>query len=206
MSLLINHCYRFGEFTLDAAPKVLLRQGKPLLLAPKILETLLTLVQNGGRIVEKEELMTRLWPDTFVEESNLTYSIVQVRKTLGDDARRPRYIETVPKRGYRFIADVEEVLSDMSIVSNELARRVKTPVVESQDAANPLKSHAAAQAPQTAVDLETAGQPSSPETRLDARPASGRARRVASIAVLPFLDMSPDRDQGYFCEGLADEL
>src|SRR5262245_61204946 len=187
MSLLINHCYRFGEFTLDAAPKVLLRQGKPLLLAPKILETLLTLVQNGGRIVEKEELMTRLWPDTFVEESNLTYSIVQVRKTLGDDARRPRYIETVPKRGYRFIADVEEVLSDMSIVSNELARRVKTPVVESQDAANPLKSHTAAQAPQTAVDLET-------------------ERRVASIAVLPFLDMSPDRDQGYFCEGLADEL
>ena len=132
MPLLINHFYRFGEFTLDADQKVLLRQGKPLLLAPKVLETLLTLVQNSGRIVEKEELMTRLWPDTFVEESNLTYSIVQLRKTLGDDARRPRYIETVPKRGYRFIADVEEVLSDVSIVSNALARRVKTPAVESQ--------------------------------------------------------------------------
>src|SRR5262245_56908790 len=173
MSLLINHCYRFGEFTLDAAPKVLLSQGKPLLLAPKVLETLLTLVQNSGRIVEKQELMTRLWPETFVEESNLTYSIVQLRKTLSDDARRPRYIETVPKRGYRFIADVEEVLSDASIVSNEGARRVKTPVVEAQDAANPRTSHAAAQAPQTAIDLE-------------------RERSVASIAVLPFLDMSPD--------------
>ena len=137
----IKHLYRFGEFTLDANQKVLLREGKPVLLAPKVLETLLTLVQQGGQIVEKEELMSRLWPDTYVEESNLTYTIVQLRKTLGDDARRSRYIETIPKRGYRFIGDVEEVSSDTD-----------------------------------------------------------------SIAVLPFVDMSPDRDQQYFCEGLADEL
>ena len=97
MPSLINHLYRFGEFTVDADQRVLLRHGKPLLLAPKVLETLLTLVQNGGRIIEKEELMKRLWPDTFVEESNLTYCIVQLRKTLGDEARHPRYIETIPK-------------------------------------------------------------------------------------------------------------
>ena len=155
MSVLIKQCYRFGQFTLDADQKVLLREGKPLLLAPKILETLLTLVENSGRIIEKKELMTRLWPDTFVEESNLTYSIVQLRKTLGDDARHPRYIETIPKRGYRFIVDVE--------------------------AANPTS-----------------------ET-INATPIIAR-KRVASIAVLPFVDMSPDRDQEYFCEGLADEL
>ena len=141
MFALIKHLYRFGEFTLDADQKVLTRDGKPLLLAPKVVDTLVTLVQSGGRIIEKEELMTRLWPDTYVEESNLTYTIVQLRKTLGDDARRPRYIETIPKRGYRFIIDVEEALSDMG-----------------------------------------------------------------SIAVLPFLDLSPERDQEYFCEGLADEL
>ena len=150
MSWLIKHSYRFGEFTLDADQKVLLREGKPLLLAPKILETLLTLVQNSGRIIEKEELMKRLWPDTFVEESNLTYSIVQLRKTLGDDARNPRYIETIPKRGYRFIHVIEE-----------RPDRAEAVITES---------------------------------------------RVASIAVLPFVDMSPDRDQEYFCEGLADEL
>src|SRR5687767_9546453 len=169
MPSLINHFYRFGEFTIDADQRVLLRHGKPLLLAPKVLETLLTLVQNGGRIIEKEELMKRLWPDTFVEESNLTYCIVQLRKTLGDEARRPRYIETIPKRGYRFIVDVEEVLSDTGIV-NDKVPRIKTHVVESQDTTNPT------------------------------------SERVASIAVLPFLDLSPDRDQDYFCEGLADEL
>ena len=159
MPSLINHLYRFGEFTVDADQRVLLRHGKPLLLAPKVLETLLTLVQNGGRIIEKEELMKRLWPDSFVEESNLTYCIVQLRKTLGDEARHPRYIETIPKRGYRFIVDVEEVLNDIH---------------EKDD-----------RAASSAVITEG---------------------RVASIAVLPFLDMSPDRDQDYFCEGLADEL
>lgn len=170
MPSLINHFYRFGEFTIDADQRVLLRHGKPLLLAPKVLETLLTLVQNGGRIIEKEELMKRLWPDTFVEESNLTYCIVQLRKTLGDEARHPRYIETIPKRGYRFIVDVEEVLSDVAIESKKLPRRIESHVVESHDA------------------------------------ASSTSERVASIAVLPFLDLSPDRDQDYFCEGLADEL
>ena len=112
MSLLINHFYRFGEFTIDVDQRILLSQGKPLPVAPKVLDTLLILVEQSGRLVEKEELMSRLWPDTFVEESNLTYSIQQLRKALGDNARIPRYIETVPRRGYRFIAQVEEVLSD----------------------------------------------------------------------------------------------
>ena len=179
MPLLINHFYRFGEFTLDADQKVLLRQGKPLLLAPKVIETLLTLVQNSGRIIEKEELMMRLWPDTFVEESNLTYTIVQLRKTLGDDARHPRYIETIPKRGYRFIVDVEEVSSEPGIVSKGLAR-VKISVAESEDAEE--------------------------QRDRDWRAGVISESSVASIAVLPFLDMSPDRDQDYFCEGLADEL
>src|SRR5262245_21460530 len=172
MSLLINHFYRFGEFTLDADQKVLLRQGKPLLLAPKVLETLLTLVQTSGRIVEKEELMTRLWPDTFVEESNLTYSVVQLRKTLGDDARRPRYIETIPRRGYRFIADVKPATSETIYV--EQVEGVNVGAEQQQDS--------------------------------EGRSGVITEMRVASIAVLPFMDMSPDRDQSYFCEGLADEL
>ena len=108
MSLAINHFHRFGEFTVDGDQKVLLRNGSPLPLAPKVFDTLLILLDNRGRIVEKEELMNRLWPDSFVEESNLTFNIQQLRKALGDNARHPHFIETVARRGYRFIAEVSE--------------------------------------------------------------------------------------------------
>src|SRR5713101_3850284 len=108
MSLAINHFHRFGEFTVDGDQKVLLRNDSPLPLAPKVFDTLLILLDSRGRIVEKEELMNRLWPDSFVEESNLTFNIQQLRKALGDNAREPRFIETVARRGYRFIAEVKE--------------------------------------------------------------------------------------------------
>ena len=110
MSLLIGNFYRFGAFTLDTEQRILLREGKPLALAPKVFDTLFVLVESTGRIVAKEELMNRLWPDTYVEESNLTFNIQQLRKILGDNARQPVYIETVARRGYRFIARVEEEL------------------------------------------------------------------------------------------------
>ena len=108
MSLVIGNCYQFGEFTVDCDQKVLLRNGSPLPLAPKVFDTLLILVDNNGRLVEKEELIKQLWPNTFVEESNLTFNIQQARKVLGDNAREPRFIETVAKRGYRFIAEVTD--------------------------------------------------------------------------------------------------
>jgi Tol biopolymer transport system component/DNA-binding winged helix-turn-helix (wHTH) protein len=107
--LLANPHYRFGEFIVDTDQKVLLRQDKELPLTPKLFETLLILVENSGRIVQKEQFMERLWPHTFVEEANLTSNIQQLRKSLGDNARQPQYIETVTKRGYRFIADVQRV-------------------------------------------------------------------------------------------------
>jgi DNA-binding winged helix-turn-helix (wHTH) protein len=101
----------------------LLRKSVPLPLTPKVFETLLILVENSGRIVEKEELMKRLWPDSFVEESNLTFNIQQLRKSLGDNARRPFYIETLARRGYRFIANVEEILSDSNPMSSQIIGR-----------------------------------------------------------------------------------
>src|SRR5678815_4068458 len=107
MSSLSGHIHRFSDFTIDIEQKVLLRAGKAIPMAPKVFETLLALVENHGRIVLKEELMKRLWPDTFVEESNLTFNIQQLRKALGDNARKPDYVETIPRRGYRFIASVE---------------------------------------------------------------------------------------------------
>lgn len=120
MSRPANDFYRFGDLTIDCEQKVLLRNGSRLALAPKVFDTLLILVENSGRIVEKEELMRRLWPDTFVEESNLTFNIQQLRKALGDNARQPRFIETVARRGYRFIAEVSANSALSVAVENEL--------------------------------------------------------------------------------------
>src|SRR5262245_13824535 len=98
MSQADTHLFQFEEFTLDGEQKVLLRNGTPLPLSPKIFDTLLILVRNSGRLLGKDELMNQLWPDTFVEEGSLTFNILQLRKLLGDDARHPRFIETVPRR------------------------------------------------------------------------------------------------------------
>src|SRR6185369_2662927 len=126
MSSLSSRFYRFGDFTLDTDQRVLLREGKPLPLTPKVFDTLLILVENSGQIVEKEELMRRLWPDSFVEEANITFNIQQLRKSLNDDARNPRYIGTVARRGYRFIADVEPILSYGTRAGGQDAPRLET--------------------------------------------------------------------------------
>lgn len=96
--------FEFGDYVLDTGEKILLRDGKAIPVPPKVLDLLLVLVENHGHVVEKEVLMEKLWSDTFVEESNLTFSIRKLRKILGDETHNPKFIETVPKRGYRFVA------------------------------------------------------------------------------------------------------
>ena len=103
----IRRFYEFGPFRVDASERVLLREGKPVMLTPKLFDTLLALVERSGHIVEKAELMETVWPGTFVEESNLSSSVSLLRKTLGSDEDGRSYIETVPRRGYRFVAAVE---------------------------------------------------------------------------------------------------
>src|SRR5215468_3979703 len=107
--------YEFGPFRLDASERLLMRNGRMTPLPPKVFDTLLALVENSGRVVSKDELMQLLWPDTFVEESNLTQNISQLRRALGDGAADAQYIETIPKRGYRFIAGVQSLaVNDIS--------------------------------------------------------------------------------------------
>jgi DNA-binding winged helix-turn-helix (wHTH) protein/TolB-like protein/Flp pilus assembly protein TadD len=98
----------FGPFQLDVAERLLLRNGESITLPPKAFETLLVLVQNSGRLITKRDLMNRLWPDTFVEEANLANNISLIRRVLDDDRQECKYIETVPKSGYRFVATVTE--------------------------------------------------------------------------------------------------
>jgi Tol biopolymer transport system component/DNA-binding winged helix-turn-helix (wHTH) protein len=114
MNKQVSHLYEFGKFRLDAAEHLLLRDGKPIQLTPKAFQTLLVLVRQGGRLVEKDELMKQVWGDAFVEEANLARNIWALRRALGDDEGEHRYIETVPKLGYRFVAPIRE-LSDETV-------------------------------------------------------------------------------------------
>ena len=102
------HIYQFGPFQLNATERLLQRDGEIVPLTPKVLDTLLILVENRGHVVEKNDLMQQLWPDSFVEESSLTQNISLLRRALAGE-EKGYYIETIPKRGYRFIADVNEV-------------------------------------------------------------------------------------------------
>ncbi len=104
-----KHFYTFGPFRFDPEERLLLRDGKPVPLAPKVIETLLLLVQNAGHLVDKDDLMNRVWPDAFVEEGNLNKNIFLLRKVLSEATNGRDYIETIPKRGYRFVVDVREV-------------------------------------------------------------------------------------------------
>ena len=105
-------CYEFGPFVLDTLQHALLKQGTPVPLTPKTYDTLLILVQNCGRMLSKEELMQALWPDSFVEESNLTQQVSMIRKALGESASEPRYIVTVSGCGYRFAVELKTDADD----------------------------------------------------------------------------------------------
>lgn len=105
-----SHFYDFAHFRLDAVERLLLRDGEVAPLTPKGFEILLLLVRNRGRVLAKEELIKAVWPDSFVEESNLARNISTLRQVLGDH----HFIETVPRRGYRFAASVREVWQENS--------------------------------------------------------------------------------------------
>src|SRR5258708_1759565 len=104
-----NNSFRFGDFVFNADETVLIHDGKPVSLPPKALKLLSVLLENCGQIVEKDDLMREVWDDAFVEEGNITYTVRLLRKTFNDDPQAPQYIETVPKRGYRFIGSVQSL-------------------------------------------------------------------------------------------------
>jgi TolB-like protein/Tfp pilus assembly protein PilF len=103
-----DNLFQFGAFRLDAGERVLLRDGRLVPLPAKVFSTLLLLVRNNGHVVEKDVLMNEVWPDEYVEEGNLAQHIFTLRRALGESTENPRYIETVPRRGYRFVAKMIE--------------------------------------------------------------------------------------------------
>lgn len=107
MATPVNVLYEFGPFQLDPPERQLLCDGHPIALSPKAFDLLLALVDRSGHLLQKEELLKIVWPDSFVEEGNLAVTISLLRKALNDDRGQHRYIETVSKKGYRFVADVK---------------------------------------------------------------------------------------------------
>ncbi|MFY9556754.1 MAG: winged helix-turn-helix domain-containing protein [Blastocatellia bacterium] len=148
-----NHLYEFEPFLLNAGSRILLKDGVLVRLTPKALETLLVLVQHALEVVDKEHLLKEVWPDSFVEEGSLSYNIYELRKALGDDSSEPRYIETIPKRGYRFVAPVKVVNArqigfpgvegDATVIEKHTFARVISKEIEGTDLPAAPLSHVA---------------------------------------------------------------
>src|SRR5215813_7222957 len=120
--------FEFGPFRLDTDERLLLCNGKRVALTPKVFETLVALVEHRGHLIEKDKLMKLVWPDSFVEEANLTNNISTLRKVLGDGDAGESFIETIPKVGYRFTAQVREVpqLIGELVVEKHTLTRIET--------------------------------------------------------------------------------
>jgi len=189
--------YEFGKFRFDPANHLLLSEGISVSVTPKVLEILWVLVQNGGRLTTKEELMRRVWPNSCVEEANLTVNISILRRILGATAEGGPYIETVPRKGYRFVAPVAQ-LADAD--ANEVP-----PAVEEQGGDVPsslwrrfsVRVLGVLLLVVVTVVLWPHHVPSTQP------PHSGTPR---SLAVLPFQNLRSDRESEFLGFSLADAV
>ncbi len=190
--------YEFGRFRLDGDEGVLLKEGRPVPLTPKVFDLLLLLVESRGHLVPKEEIMSRLWPESFVEEVNVNRNISTLRRALDDSPNDPSYIETVSKRGYRFVAAVAEVEADETELI--LERRTSAEIITDEEeityaSGTLLLAVAMVMLAAAVVVLWATAQRRGGATR----------DRVKSIAVLPFKDMGAQGDE-HLGLGLADVL
>jgi serine/threonine-protein kinase len=119
--------YEFGSFTVQPDERLLLREGRPVSLTPKAFDLLIQLIERPGQLVGKQELMTALWPETFVEEANLAYTMSALRRALGDGQDGNQFIQTVPTRGYRFVSPVTRNEPTASITADRVPTGVAGP-------------------------------------------------------------------------------
>ena len=163
MSRLSNQLYEFGGFRLDAAERVLWRGEELIVLPPKVFDTLWMLVKSEGTVVSKSELMEAIWADAFVEESNLSQNIYTLRRTLGVDEEGRQFIETVPRRGYRFAVPVR-LLSEASNDSSDPTEDVGPGDIAMSSNSGVLLDRSIPGSPDTPAN-DSSRQPSAPESR-----------------------------------------
>ncbi len=196
-----KHLLEFGPYRLDPAERVLLRDGRPVSLTPKAIDTLLALTENHGHIMDKEELLKKVWPDTFVEEATLAKNVSTLRQTLGDTGETPLYIETVPRRGYRFIGEVRRV--------------ALSPGVSANDGSTPPPATGTAHANERSalriwVAFALVGLMGASlayySWRFGSDRGSGLTARRLALAVLPFRNLTGNTEDDYLTEGLTEEM
>jgi DNA-binding winged helix-turn-helix (wHTH) protein/TolB-like protein len=203
MILKLRHFYQFGPFRLEPDERLLANGNQALALAPKYFDLLVFLVQNSGRLLTKDQIMQTVWSGSFVEEANLTVAISAIRKTLGEKESGVQYIETVPKKGYRFTAEVREVdetptSSFQSKLDPTISSREETPgqqensrveVNGREDALfSSVNGRPATPAFET-LRIESATLPESAERlvvvpRLDNAPHANRYKRIAALMLI----------------------
>jgi len=205
--------FRFGEFELDPIGFRVLREGSEVPLEPKAVDLLLYLVQRPDQLVSKEELLASVWGGTAVTDNALTRVVAQLRRALGDEAHHPRFIETVPTRGYRFIADTlrEAVGTHRSLpVSDLLGLRRRSGDDERSFTRSRWYSAVAIVAALALLVvvawsigiLRRSSAADEPEHAL----VHGTAPLIRSLAVLPLKNLTGDAEQEYFVEGMAQAL
>lgn len=218
----VSRVYEFGPFQVDTAERRLLRDGEPVPLAPKAFDALLVLIESVGRTIERDDLINRLWPESFVEEGNLKVTIFKLRKALGESPDREQYIETVPRRGYRFVAPVSTRAEPQTRLI--LEKRTTAHVLIEQEEEQIESENEPATARAAIADPLSQRFSFSKTTRLVSLLIAAltvalfgywvlrekqRADSTASprsIAVLPFTPLNADESDEYLGLGIADTL
>jgi DNA-binding winged helix-turn-helix (wHTH) protein/TolB-like protein/tetratricopeptide (TPR) repeat protein len=207
MKQAVQHLYEFGPFRIDPDERLLMRSGESIPLTAKAFDTLLILVRRSGHLVEKSELISAVWANSFVEEGNLTVVICTLRKALGDENSERKYIQTVAKRGYRFVGEVREV------VGTEPERPTETLILDGLSAvsrpqfvppqAQPRPRSSAAKV--VLYSLLGAAAVLGAGLYLRRTPV-GDGVAIKSIAVLPFQALNPNSIPDYLPVGMADAV
>ena len=219
-----QHFYEFGRFRVNTGNRLLLRDQEIVQLTPKVFDILLALVESSGEVISKDSLMKKVWPDSFVEEGNLTQNISLLRKALGEGQNGHQYIETVARRGYRFVAAVREfrgggpdsardntsatataaVVEPATEVTSESEPVSASRAVAVQDVIGGLKRHRRVSlATLLALVLAAAGIVYF--TR-GGKAVDGSSSVIESIAVLPFVNEASDTDAEYFSDEITESL
>ena len=216
MSRQVKQLYEFGAFCLDPAEHTLLRDGQPIPLRPKVYDLLVVLVENRGHLVDKEQLMSSVWAEEFVEEGNINKNISMLRQALGESGGGTKFIETVPKRGYRFVAEVREVNDNRQaeLLTQAAARPTHEhqPPRENHEQSLPLPPPLQAQAKRfnkhwiALVGVPLLVLAAIVYVVLTRQRSRSATPAVRSIVVLPFQNLSGDASQDYLVDGVTDAL